>query len=178
VVEITILTASIFIIMAKVYVGLGSNIEPRVEFLKKGVAAIKKLGKVITVSSLYESEPLGFEAEVNFLNAVLELQTKLTPLELLNQLKEIEEACGRKEKSKDGEYASRELDLDIILYDKQIIITDELVIPHPHFTKRKFVLEPLSEIASGAIDPVSQLNIEVLLLNTQDKSILVKKKNE
>ncbi len=174
----TILTASIFVIMAKVYVALGSNIEPRVDFLKRGVAAIDKLGKVIKVSSLYESEPLGFEAEVNFLNAVLELETKLNPLELLIQLKNIEEACGRKVKSKNGEYESRELDLDIILYDKQIIISDELLIPHPHFTKRKFVLEPLNEIASGVVDPVSQLNIEVLLKNTQDKSVLLKKKNE
>lgn len=174
----TILTASIFIIMAKVYVGLGSNIEPRVDFLKKGVTSINKLGKVVTVSSLYESEPLGFVAEVNFLNAVLELETKLSPLELLLQLKKIEESCGRKEKSKNGEYASRELDLDIILYDKQIIITDELLIPHPHFTNRKFVLEPLNEIGSSVVDPVSQLSIAVLLSNTKDKSVLVKKKNE
>lgn len=160
------------------FIGLGSNIEPRVDFLKKGVAAIKKLGKVVRVSSLYESEPLGFDAEVNFLNAVLELETKLTPIDLLYQLKEIENICGRKEKSENEKYESRELDLDVILYDKQIIITPELIIPHPHFTKRKFVLEPFNEIASEVIDPVSQLNINYLLLNTQDKSVLLKQENK
>lgn len=164
--------------MAKTFIGLGSNIEPRVDFLKQGVAEIKKLGEVQVVSSLYESEPLGFDAEVNFLNAVLELHTNLSPLELLIHLKEIERTCGRKVKSENGEYESRELDLDLILYDKQIIITPELIIPHPHFTKRKFVLEPLNEIASQVVDPVSQLKIEELLCNTQDKSVLFKKKNK
>ena len=157
--------------MAKAFIALGTNIEPRVSFLKQGIRAISKLGDVVKVSSLYESEPMGFEADVFFLNAVLGLDTQLYPLQLLHALKNIEKESGRKEKV-EGHYQSRELDLDIIMYERQIIITDELIIPHPEFSKRKFVLQPLDEIAPTAVDPVSQMAVCDLLLLTEDKSKL------
>jgi 2-amino-4-hydroxy-6-hydroxymethyldihydropteridine diphosphokinase len=159
--------------MANVYIALGSNIGDRVGFLTEAIRKIKKIGEVRSVSSLYESEPMGFEAETKFLNAVLELETTMDPLELLKKLKNIEEESGRKEKSSNQNYTSRELDLDIILYDRQIILSKDLVIPHPEYTRRRFVLEPFVEIARDCIDPISQLKMKTILEQCEDKSELI-----
>ena len=159
--------------MSKAIIALGSNIEPRLDYLKKAVKQISKLGKVIRVSSIYESAPVGFSSKTDFYNAVLIIETEKAAIELLQQLKKIEHEIGRKEKTIDS-YESREIDLDIIGYEHQVIINEKLTVPHPSFRERRFVLEPLCEIYPKWRDPITQHNVSELLDKTIDKSELQK----
>lgn len=156
-----------------VYLSLGSDLGNKVENLQKAIDLITETtGEVKKVSSIYQSEPLGFESNTLFYNCCIELTTKLSPFKLLNVLQEIELQIGRKEKSKNGNYSSRIIDIDIILVEDIILQEDELIIPHKHFRERNFVLVPLAEIASNYIDPTTQLTIEQLKKNSSDNSIV------
>lgn len=137
-----------------VFIALGSNIEPRKDFIEKAILEIRAFGKLINTSGIIETEPFGFEAETNFLNAVIEIQTDLTPRALLLKLQEIEKKLGRKSKSRNKIYSSRTIDLDILYYGQQILVSPELTIPHPEVFKRDFVLIPLKEIAGDFVDPL------------------------
>ena len=159
--------------MPTTIIALGSNIEPRLEYLKKAVKQISELGKVVRISSIYESKPVGFSSKTDFYNAVLIIETEKTPIEILQELKKIEKKIGRKEKI-DDVYESREIDLDIIGYEQQVIINEKLTVPHPSFRERRFVLEPLFEIYPKWRDPITQNNISELLDKTKDKSQLQK----
>jgi len=129
------------------FLGLGTNLGNREENLTKAVRLIsEKVGAVLSVSSFYKSEPQGFVSENIFLNAVLMLHTKLSPLEVLDETKKIEKQLGRKSKTR-KEYTDRIIDIDILFYDDLIINTQKLTIPHPHIAEREFVLVPLAEIA-------------------------------
>jgi 2-amino-4-hydroxy-6-hydroxymethyldihydropteridine diphosphokinase len=138
----------------RVFIALGSNIEPRKDFIEKAIVEIQAFGKLIKTSSIIETEPIGFEAETNFLNAVIEIQTDLTPRALLLKLQEIEKKLGRKSKSRDKNYSSRTIDLDILYFGQQILVSPELTIPHPEIFNRDFVLIPLREIAGDFVDPL------------------------
>jgi 2-amino-4-hydroxy-6-hydroxymethyldihydropteridine diphosphokinase len=138
----------------RVFIGLGSNIEPRLEFIQKAIAEIQTRAELVRTSSIIETEPMGFEAETNFLNAVIEIKTELTPRELLLHLKEFELSLGRSSKSAYKNYTSRTIDLDILYYGQQILVSPELTIPHPEIFKRDFVLIPLREIAGDFVDPL------------------------
>jgi 2-amino-4-hydroxy-6-hydroxymethyldihydropteridine diphosphokinase len=138
----------------RVFIALGSNIEPRMEFILKAIAEIQTRAELVRTSSIIETEPMGFEAETNFLNAVIEIKTELTPRELLLYLKEIELSLGRSTKSAYKNYTSRTIDLDILYYGQQILVSPELIIPHPEIFKRDFVLIPLREIAGDFVDPL------------------------
>lgn len=159
--------------MSKVIIALGSNIEPRLDYLKKSVKLISELGKIIRVSSIYETEPIGFLSKTNFYNAVLIVETEKSPNEILEKLKNYEQKIGRKEKTSDM-YESREIDLDIIGYEQQVIINKKLTVPHPAFRERRFVLEPLCEIYADWRDPITQNKASKLLKITSDKSQLKK----
>lgn len=159
--------------MQNAIIALGSNIEPRLEYLKKAVKQISELGKVVRISSIYESKPVGFSSKTDFYNTVLILETEKTPIEILQQLKKIEKKIGRKEKMGDV-YESREIDLDIIGYEQQVIINENLTVPHPAFRERRFVLEPLFEIYPKWRDPITQNNVSELLDKTKDVSELQK----
>jgi 2-amino-4-hydroxy-6-hydroxymethyldihydropteridine diphosphokinase len=138
----------------RVFIALGSNIEPRKDFMDKAIAAIQTFGELVNASSIIETEPFGFESETNFLNAVIEIKTDLSPRALLLKLQEIEKKLGRKSKSQNKNYSSRTIDLDILYYGKQILVSPELTIPHPEIFNRDFVLIPLQEIAGDFVDPL------------------------
>ena len=137
----------------RVFIALGSNIEPRKDFMDKAIAAIQTFGELVNASSIIETEPFGFESETNFLNAVIEIKTDLSPRSLLLKLQEIEKKLGRKSKSQNKNYSSRTIDLDILYFGKQILVSPELTIPHPEIFNRDFVLTPLKEIAGDFVDP-------------------------
>jgi 2-amino-4-hydroxy-6-hydroxymethyldihydropteridine diphosphokinase len=145
----------------RAYLGLGSNLGHPQENLKQAIAALARAGEVRGVSGLYETEPLGVQDQPRFLNAVVLLETSLDPRSLLKELKKIERERGR---SAGGlRWGPRILDLDILSFDDLILAEQDLTIPHPEMERRRFVLEPLSEIAPGWVHPVSQKSVEVLL---------------
>lgn len=157
------------------YLSIGSNEGDRLDYISKTIQLInKKIGQIITVSSIYENPPLGFDAEINFYNLCLSIHTILNPLDLLNQLKGIENEIGRSTKSKDGVYSSRCIDIDILFYEDEIIDTIDLSIPHKQMQNRRFVLEPMNEISSEFIDPITGCSISILLKLCEDNSQLNK----
>ncbi len=135
-----------------VYLSLGSNIEPRLDYLHDAISRLRDTLRDLRVSSIYETEPWGFTDQGRFLNLVLEGKTSLTPLDLLKQVKQIENDIGRKTTFR---YGPREIDIDILLYGDQILQTQLLVIPHPRLFERAFVLIPLYELSPELIIPGS-----------------------
>jgi 2-amino-4-hydroxy-6-hydroxymethyldihydropteridine diphosphokinase len=136
-------------------IGLGSNLGDRPANLNGAIAALAQVPgiSVRQVSSFHETEPVGGPpGQGLFLNAVAVLETDLEPQPLLHVLQEIETRFGRQRTVRWGE---RTLDLDLLLFDDRIIDTPELSLPHPRMRTRKFVLEPLVEVAPGAFDPVT-----------------------
>jgi len=143
-----------------IYLGLGSNLNNKVKNIESALTLIQKtIGEVICVSSFYKTEPVGFESDNTFINAACYVQTELSPQELLNSTQMIEKEIGRKEKSIDGKYSDRSIDIDILLYDDIVVNKPELTIPHPLMHLRNFVILPLSEIAPDAIHPVLKKTI-------------------
>lgn len=129
-----------------IHLGLGSNIEPRASYLAEARLSIEDaVGEVVAQSSVYESEPWGFQSDTWFLNQVLVCQTTLPLLEVLRTTQSIERQLGRTAKTR-GIYRARTLDIDILLAGDERIGTPELQIPHPHIADRRFVLAPLAEL--------------------------------
>jgi len=153
----------------QVYLGLGSNLGRREENLHKALELIgEKTGNVLVSSSVYETEPWGFEAEHRFLNMVIKLETKLVPSDLLEVLLEIEKSMGRVRDKK--KYSSRVIDIDILFYEDLDIAYHNLKIPHPYIQDRRFVLVPLVEIAPDFMHPVLQKSVKDLLDTCTDNS--------
>ncbi|MFO8054081.1 MAG: 2-amino-4-hydroxy-6-hydroxymethyldihydropteridine diphosphokinase [Bacteroidales bacterium] len=150
------------------YIIAGSNIAPRITFIKSAAKIILAQGLEIShASSYYESSPWGFQSGTNFLNRVFEIKTTLQPHALLKSILETEKKLGRKKHHKPG-YHSRSIDLDILFYDELIIDDHDLTLPHPKIAERKFVLEPLHEIIPQFIHPVKQKSIASLLAQCKD----------
>ena len=141
------------------YLGLGSNLGDREANLRRAIDLLKEKVWINKVSSLYETEPLGWGPQPLFLNAVCQGTTFLSPQELLAFIKSIEKAMGRAESFRN---APRIIDIDILLYSDRIINTPELTIPHPRLEERAFVLVPLAEIAPELVHPVSRKAIKDL----------------
>lgn len=146
-----------------VYLALGSNMGNKEENIDRAIENIsKRMGRVTAISAFYITEPEGFESENNFINAACEVQTVLLPLEVLELTQVIEREMGRKRKSVNKAYSDRIIDIDILLYDNEIVEYPHLIIPHPHLHKRDFVLLPLADIAGDKIHPVLQKTINKL----------------
>ena len=130
-----------------VYLGLGTNLGDKRKNLNDAIRMLEnQVGEVEKVSSVIETEPEGFKSDNMFLNAVVKVRTTLSPFELLDITQDVEKSLGRKEKSSNGIYHDRVIDIDILLYDDINISTPRLVIPHPRMAQREFVMTPLTEI--------------------------------
>lgn len=146
--------------MAKVYVGLGTNLGDKEQNLRDAVQKIEEqIGKVVSLSAFYVTAPWGFVSENSFLNAAACVETDLPPLDVLQETQSIERELGRTKKSVDGVYSDRLIDIDLLLYEDLVLsVTSpsgaELNLPHPLMTERDFVMKPLAEIAPDLVHPV------------------------
>ncbi|HQT21751.1 MAG: 2-amino-4-hydroxy-6-hydroxymethyldihydropteridine diphosphokinase [Sphingobacteriales bacterium 17-39-43] len=148
------------------YLLLGSNLGNRRKYIKSAISEIEaKLGSIAQRSSIYQTASWGKHDQPDFLNQVIELKTILKPQDLLSGILSIEADLGRKRVEKWG---SRIIDIDILLYEDQVINEAELIIPHPYLAFRRFCLMPLFEIAPEFIHPVLKKNIQELLLELSD----------
>lgn len=131
----------------KTYLGLGSNLGNKKENIECAVLQISlNIGKVLKQSSWYISKPKGFQSENDFVNIVVLVETDIAPLALLYQLQQIEKEMGRTKKTADRQYVDRIIDIDILLYEDQVIDLPEMKVPHPRMKERDFVMKPLNEI--------------------------------
>lgn len=154
--------------MALVYLGLGTNIgNKRKNMVTAAALLAERAGDVLSLSSFYETEPWGFASENTFLNAVLELETACSPMELLRLTQQIEREMGRTQKS-DGSYHDRIIDIDILLYGNEVVHHEDLVVPHPLMQQRLFVMQPLAEIAPLLVHPVLQKSMYDLYMDLLD----------
>jgi len=157
--------------MPRAFISLGSNLGDRVLNCKKALGEISRFAEIRGVSSVYETEPVGYEDQPYFINCAAEIETALPPLELLDRLHEVEKGLGRVR----GEaWGPRIIDIDIIFYDDLIIDTEELTIPHVSAHARRFVLEPICEINPMFVHPGFGVRIYVLLNSLDDDKKVVK----
>jgi 2-amino-4-hydroxy-6-hydroxymethyldihydropteridine diphosphokinase len=143
-----------------VYLSLGSNVGDRESQLRNAQTRLGSTGRVIAMSSPYETEPVEFTAQAWFLNCAIALEASETPQQLMSRILRLEEEMGRRRVRKKG---PRSIDIDILLFGDEVITSPELTIPHPAMHQRRFVLEPLAEIAPEAFHPVLKKAIRDLL---------------
>lgn len=151
--------------MFSAYIGIGSNLGDRIDNCLNALKAILEFSTINTVSSFYETEPVGRENQPKFINAVAKVSTSLSHHELLDSLKSIEREMGRKAGSK---WSPRTIDLDVLFYENLVIESEDLTIPHKELHKRKFVLKPLCEIESDLEHPVLKQTVGSLLTDLND----------
>jgi 2-amino-4-hydroxy-6-hydroxymethyldihydropteridine diphosphokinase len=154
--------------MARIYLLLGGNIGDREEYLgmaKEKIALL--IGNLREVSSIFETQPWGFDDEVPFLNQLIIADTLLEPEQAMQVLLKIENRLGRVRDEK--KFLSRTIDIDILFYDDRVICKNDLVVPHPQLHNRRFALEPLAELVPGLVHPVFNKTIEHLLKECTDK---------
>jgi len=147
-------------------VALGSNLDSaagdRAANLRDAIERVGALGRVTAVSSFYDTAPVGYLEQPRFLNGALLLETELAPLELLRGLLTVERTMGR-DRAATVAKGPRVIDLDLLLMGDRVMETVELTLPHPAMRERRFVLEPLAEIAAGMVDPVTRTTVAEML---------------
>ncbi len=143
-------------------IALGSNLGSREATLASAIKALSSLGSVIAVSPFFETEPVGYTDQPNFLNGAALLETALPPEDLLHSLLSIELEHGR-DRSHAIAKGPRTLDLDLLLYGNVVMETPKLVLPHPEMHRRRFVLEPLAAVAPQMLHPLLQRTVRQLL---------------
>ncbi|QED45910.1 2-amino-4-hydroxy-6-hydroxymethyldihydropteridine diphosphokinase [Cytobacillus dafuensis] len=150
------------------YIALGSNIGNRFENIKAAITSIEAAPKikVVKTSSIYETDPVGYEEQDQFLNMVIQVRTDLTSTELLDVCLEIEKKLGRK---RDIRWGPRTIDLDILLYNQENINSEKLIVPHPRMHERAFVIIPLLEIQSGTKIPTMETPLQTVLEDIPDR---------
>lgn len=150
--------------MATVYLSLGTNIGNKEKQMNEAIERIEtQIGDVVSRSTFYITEPWGFESENSFLNAAVKIETELSADEVLKETQNIEREMGRMEKSEKGKYKDRIIDIDILMYGTSIIDSPNLTIPHKFMKERRFVLEPLAEIASEVVIPGTGISVSKAL---------------
>ncbi|HJF67128.1 2-amino-4-hydroxy-6-hydroxymethyldihydropteridine diphosphokinase [Staphylococcus kloosii] len=149
--------------MKTAYLGLGSNVGERLEQLESAIKILDNVEgvQVSQISSVYETEPVGYVDQPNFLNLCVEVKTELTPQQLLQQCFYTEQQLHR---VRDIRWGPRTLDVDILLYEDEIIEEENLIVPHPRMRERAFVLTPLNDIAADVVEPRTQLSISELVI--------------
>lgn len=153
--------------MNKAFLALGTNIEPRMNYLNHALAELGE-SKYIFIqrkSRIYETAPVGYTDQADFLNMVVEIDTTLSSIELLDACQQIEKKLGRK---RDIRFGPRTIDLDILLYNHENSKTERLIIPHPRMQERAFVLIPLNDIAPNLIIPSIEKRVADLINELQD----------
>jgi 2-amino-4-hydroxy-6-hydroxymethyldihydropteridine diphosphokinase len=144
----------------RVYLSLGSNLGDREAHLRDAIARLQAEGRVVSISSFYETEPVEFADQAWFLNCAVALESTQTPEHVMAALLNIEHEMGRQRIQKKG---PRIIDVDILLFSDRIIDTKELTVPHPAMHQRRFVLQPLAEIAPATRHPLLKKTIRQLL---------------
>lgn len=158
--------------MHSAFLLIGGNLGNRPLMLSQALKLIRdRVGRILLRSSVYETEPWGFEDSRQFLNQVIKVQTSLSPSELLSAILQIELVLGRIRHG--DKYASRVIDIDILFYDDLIISLKHLTIPHPLMHTRRFVLVPMAEIAPDLLHPVLDMTIEQLLSHCPDQNMVM-----
>lgn len=157
--------------METVYISIGSNLGDRVQNSIRAIEGISEFAEVTAVSSFYETDPVGNEDQPPFINSVVEIKTDLSPHRLLQKLHSLEKKLGRLREIKWG---PRTIDLDVIFYGNLTIKDSDLIIPHPEAHKRRFVLEPMEEIAPKRIHPSLKQSISELLKKLKDPHKVMK----
>jgi 2-amino-4-hydroxy-6-hydroxymethyldihydropteridine diphosphokinase len=153
----------------KVYLSLNSNLGNREQMLQDAIDAMNTSDmRVVRVSSVYETEPMDVRNQPWFLNVVVEIETELFPLVLLSRLNKIERQLGRKRVMVKG---PRSIDIDILLFEKFIIDTDVLTVPHPRMTERRFVLEPMTELSPELRHPANRRTMRELLAGVSGQQV-------
>lgn len=162
--------------MAEIFIGIGSNLGDKEKNIRKAIYLVSEKCRILEISSLYETEPVGFKGQDLFLNCALQAETSLSQGELLEFVLSIEKKLGRLRTIKNG---PRTIDLDILFYGNEIIKEDNLIVPHPRLHERLFVLEPLNEICPNFIHPAFGRSIEDLHSDAdKSKSVKLLKKFE
>jgi len=151
---------------------LGSNLGDKIGNCRKALEELGNFAEIVKVSSLYETDPVDKEDQPNFINCVVEISTDLSPHKLLMHLDSIEQKLGRVREEKWG---PRTIDLDIIFYNDLVMKDDDLIIPHPRAHLRRFVLEPICEIAPDFIHSELKVSAIELLKKLEDNKKVIKR---
>lgn len=161
--------------MENCHILFGSNMGDKNEIFAQACLLINnRCGRIVAVSSAYESEPWGFEAEEWFLNRLIIVETEQEPDEMMRRLLEIEKELGRVRQPETKGYTSRTADLDILYFGDRVMVTESLAVPHPRLHQRRFALVPLCELVPDFVHPVFHLTQTELLERCPDNSVVRK----